>query len=589
MVDSQDSNNIDLSKVSLEFRPRKQLASFVNDAESIYWLKNDKDDNYLSENLIIHGDNLASMAALRVSWLMSNSEEKSKYDMIYIDPPYNVGGSTGYKNTWKGESEGSYGWAGDHGKFLDFMEPRLKMAKLLMNDKGLIFVSICDAEYPRLLMLMSEIFGDANLIGTYIWDKKQGSPSQSINVLHEYIICFAKNKQTAWTLQQLKPGALELIKKSQEYLKRYDFDKAGQELRKWIKGQKEKGNITSGTAMYNKIHPKTFRVYRGISTCAQDDNGSRYKKPLKHPITGEYCPVPSKGWKWKKDTLHSMVDYKNVVEIDTGYICGDIIFGKDHTTVPQKISYLDEKDKQQPSSIIRTKSSGANDLPPGCKFSTPKPIELLEELIGYFPSKDIKILDFFAGSGTTAHAVHKLNEQDNGNRTYTIIEAMESTLNDAILPRMKYVAGEKSFSLNTLDKKEINSGELLKVFHRHAVEFIKSLHSINNVMSLSKEGINLVGINEEESLLTATINSEERTSSSYFRKELSFLANTINTHNIKHVIVYRIETDQKGEEPWVGIKQDIFAGTSCESFKFVSLPSAITKEWKNTLIALEAI
>lgn len=428
--ETNKTNNVNdlIGKAYLAFEPREQLYNFINNNNSVYWIECDTKYNSLSSDMIIKGDNLAAMAALRVSWLMSDSEDKNKFDMVYIDPPYNVGGNLGYKNSWKGESEGAFGWAGDHGKFLDFMEPRLKMAKLLMKDEGLIFVSICDAEYPRLLMLMTEVFGENNLVGSFIWDKKQGSPSESINVLHEYIICFAKNKNKAWKLEQLKPDCKEIIKKGKDLAQKHSIEEATKKFRIWLKDQEEKENIPKGLASYNNIHPITHRVFASNPSCAQDDNGSRYRGKLKHPITKIECPVPSKGWKWKKDTLTSMVDYTNIIEYESKYICGKILFGANHTTVPRKVAYLDEMTKQKPPSIIRTKSSGARDLPENVIFATPKPLELLEVLIGFFPSKDIKILDFFAGSGTTAHAVYNLNKEDNGSRNYVLMEVMENTI-----------------------------------------------------------------------------------------------------------------------------------------------------------------
>ncbi|NTZ18836.1 site-specific DNA-methyltransferase [Paenibacillus sp. JMULE4] len=590
-------NNIELEKQQenkgsayLYFEPREELSDFVNDRSTIYWLESKAGYNAFSENMVIKGDNLTAMATMRVSWLLTENEKK--FDVIYIDPPYNVGGNTGYKNTFKGQSEGNFGWAGDHGKWLDFMEPRLKMAKLLMKDEGIIFVSICDQEYARLLLLMEDIFGESNLIGTFIWDKKQGSPSESISVVHEYIICFAKNKSKSWKLSQLKPGCSEIIAKSKELVKKYGLEKAQPLLKKWIKEQEKKGNISSGLSPYCYIHPQSHRVFRDISSCAQDDNGSRCRKPLKHPITGKDCPVPSKGWKWSEETLMSMVDYNNVVEYEKGYICGQIIFGKDHNTVPQKISYLDEKDRQQPPSIIRTKSSGAGDLPPGVSFPTPKPLELLETLISFVPSKNIRVLDFFGGSGTTAHAVLNLNEQDDGNREYVLIEQVDKFIEEAILPRLEHVAGKDKFGVFSLAKKEVDSLDLLRAFQKHAEEFLRTTHSLNHSINYATEGVKVVGYNTSTKTLVATLTQELRSdkSKTYFRKEMQCLAKSIMETSAVKVILYRIETDNVDrEEPWVGIKSDIFSNTTCEKFTFVSLPSAIIRAWNETLNALEAV
>src|SRR5690606_22676111 len=155
--------------------------------------------------MAIRGENLAALAALKAGAGISG--ESVNVDIIYIDPPYNVGGKQGYKNKWKGVSEKERDWAKDHGLFLDFMEPRLKIGRSLLKDDGVIFVSICDHEYCRLKILMDEIFGESNCTATIIWDKSQGSNSQHVTVTHEYVLVYAKNKSLAPRLLKEKNGA----------------------------------------------------------------------------------------------------------------------------------------------------------------------------------------------------------------------------------------------------------------------------------------------------------------------------------------------------------------------------------------------
>ena len=575
--------------VFFDFQPRVELADFIQDKKTIRWLEIQKGYNSLAKNSIIKGDNLAAMAALRVSWLLNGEEDA--FDIVYIDPPYNVGGKTGYKNSWKGESEGTFGWAGNHGKFLDFMEPRLRMAKLLMKDEGVIIVSICDAEYHRLLFLMEEVFGMHNHIGTFIWDKKQGSPSDYMTTIHEYIMCFAKNEVKSWKFEQLKPGCMEIIQKAKELSKVHSNEVAMKKLKQWISQKVEKEEITKGLASYCLIHPETGRVFASNPSCAQDDNGSRCRKQLRHPITNTVCPLPSKGWKWKEEKIDEMVDYENVFVFKKGYICGDFLFGQDHTTVPRKVAYLDDMTKQKPSSIIRTMSAGHGDLPPGVTFPTPKPVDLLEVLLNFVPSNQVRVLDFFAGSGTTAHAVHKLNKLDDGNRTYVIIEEIESTIQKAIIPRMEYLAGRDSFAYYSIVEKDANSVDLFMAFRRHSEKFVKALHCLDVELEDSVEGVRVIGFNSTNRIIVATLAQELRdgNSRSGFRKELACLANAVFRHKAAKIILYRIELESNGqEEPWVGINSDIFSGTSCQ-LMFVSLPSAIIKAWQETLIALESV
>ena len=575
--------------VSFDFQPRVELADFIHDKKTIRWLEVQKGYNSLAKNSIIKGDNLAAMAALRVSWLLTGEEDA--FDIVYIDPPYNVGGKTGYKNRWKGESEGNFGWAGDHGKFLDFMEPRLRMAKLLMKDEGVIFVSICDAEYHRLLMLMEEIFGIKNHIGTFIWDKKQGSSSDHMTTIHEYIICFAKNEAKSWKFEQLKPSCMEIMLKARDLSNSYSNEVAMNKLNKWLSQKLEKEEITKGLASYRLIHPITGRVFASNPSCAQDDNGSRCRKQLRHPITNNECPVPSKGWKWKEQTVNKMVDYENVIKFQKGYICGEFLFGQDHTTVPRKVAYLEDMTKQKPSSIIRTMSSGHGDLPPGVNFATPKPVDLLEVLLNFIPSNHVRVLDFFAGSATTAHAVHRLNKLDNGNRTYVMIEEIDTTIQRVIIPRLEYLAGRDSFAYYSIVEKDAESVDLFKAFRRHSEEFVKALHCLDIELKDSIEGVRVIGFNSTNRTVVATLTQELRSGNLRFgfRKELACLANVAVMHKAVKLILYRIELENNGqEEPWVGINSDILSGTGCQ-LVFVSLPSAIINAWQETLIALEAI
>ena len=173
-------------------------------------------------------------------------------------------------------------------------------------------------------------------------------------------------------------------------------------------------------------------------------NGTRCKKKLIHPVTGKPCPIPKNGWKWKEEPLDKLV------------ADGMIYFGKDHTIIPKVIKYLDEKMYQVPLSVIYESSAGAKDLPDGITFTTPKPIKLIKKLISFYPKQDAKILDFFAGSGATAHAVIDINREDGGQRSFIMIEEMASTFNKVLLPRIKAV--DKSADFATYETETVPVG-----------------------------------------------------------------------------------------------------------------------------------
>ena len=397
-----------------------------------------------SKNMAICGENLASLAALKAG--SGTSGSPMSLEVIYIDPPYNVGGNQGYRNIWKGRSEKERDWAGDHGVFLDFMEPRLKIGRSLLADDGIIFVSICDGEYCRLKILMDQIFGPDNCLGTIIWNKNQGSAGQHMTAVHEYILVYAKNAKMCPALVKAKPAAQLMVDKAIKLKnQKLSYKEAQTEFKKWVREQKKSGVISSGESQYRLLHPKTFRPFRGTPSCAQDNPETRYHAPIKPPVTGKKCGVPSKGWKWKKDTLLKMAEYKTYVVGDGFVIAGKIVYGKDESKIPDKLQYLDEKMEQSLPTVITTAYGGDKDLPPGIKFTTPKPVELIKQLLKAYPRNDVTVLDYFAGSGATAHAVNALNEEDGGERSWIMIEEMGSTFHKVLLPRLKHIDGSEAY------------------------------------------------------------------------------------------------------------------------------------------------
>lgn len=314
-----------VGNVSIKFEPRNSLFDFINETSKISLIRKVKGFPS-AKNMAIRGENLATLAALKAGAGISG--EAVNVDIIYIDPPYNVGGNQGYQNRWKGVSEKEREWAGDHGKFLDFMEPRLKIGRALLKDTGVIFVSICDGEYCRLKILMDEIFGSSNLLCTFIWNKGRAAGGTHAAVSHEYILAYAKNKTLCPPLQEEKPSAAAMIQKSKELLKKHDFETAQSEFKSWVNEQKKAGLLKPGEAAYADIHPENHRLFHADNSCAQDDpNGTRCRKALLHPITGKKCPVPKNGWKWKEETLDQLV------------ADGLIYFGDDHSVVPKRPYY----------------------------------------------------------------------------------------------------------------------------------------------------------------------------------------------------------------------------------------------------------
>ncbi len=556
----------------LEFKPRESLTEFVKGKSKVSLIRRNG-GRKSSENMAIFGENLTALAALKAGF--GTAKENFKVDVIAIDPPYNVGGNQGYRNVWKGQSEKERDWAGDHGAFLDFMEPRLKIGRQLLSEEGLIMINICDGEYCRLKILMDQIYGAENNLGTIIWDKMQGAGGSHLVASHEYILIYAKNKRTAPALQQKKPTAELMIKTAAELLKKHSFNEAQKLYSEWVREKTKEGVLTGGEAVYNKIHPKTKRVFQADNSCAQDDpKGKRCRKPLIHPVTGKKCAVPTNGWKWKEETLD------NLVAEDRFW------FGEDHTSVPRVIRYLDEQMTQLPPTVIRMASSGKSDLPEGLAFATPKPVALMKTILGLYPKKNARVLDYFGGSGTTAHAVHELNQDDGGSRSWILVEEMGSTFHDVLIPRMEHVDKSKDFSTYEVETVPVGGKELLKKFNQHSYEFLSSYHVLDEAETVLVEGLNVVGIDKHKNQLVAITVPTARKSKNFFVEELAAIKQTIKKVKAKSVLIYTLHGDT--EEPWLGVDKSILSGTQCKALSTVGVPDELIKEWNEVLEAMAA-
>ena len=273
-----------MGEAILKFKPRESLTEFTKKTGKVSLLRR-TGGKKSSPNMAIYGENLASLAAMAAG--AGTSKRTFEVDVIYIDPPYNVGGNQGYKNIWKGKSQKERDWAGDHGEFLDFMEPRLKIGRQLLTEEGIIFVSICDGEYCRLKILMDQVFGDGNCLGTIIWNKVTGIAAQHLSAVHEYILVYAKDSSKCGRLVTEKPGAKLMIEKAEELKTQgIPYEEAQKEFSLWIKSMLKSGNISKSESSYNKLHPITFKPFE------PKDMGAQYypcpggnHEDIIHPIT----------------------------------------------------------------------------------------------------------------------------------------------------------------------------------------------------------------------------------------------------------------------------------------------------------------
>ena len=346
-----------------------------------------EEDN-ASENMFIEGDNIDALKLLQ-------GEYASKVKMIYIDPPYNTGKKFNYndnfsysKKEWLQFYPNTSLYGRFHTKWLNMMYPRLYLARNLLREDGVIFISIDDHEVANLRKLCDEIFGEENFIAQIIWKKRSGPPNdKKLGTVHEYIMVFSKDINTVF---------LRLKERTQEQLARYK-NPDGHTKGKWV----------AGDLMANI-------------------KGGRYVKSLYFPIinskTGEeHYPSSGGNWRFNKEKIQRLIENN------------EIYFGEDGKGRPKLKRFLsDVKEGTAFSSWFDyvgysntateeiSKIFGNVNL-----FDTPKPTALVKEILKISTCDDNIILDFFAGSATTAHAVFDLNQQDGGNRKFILVQLPE--------------------------------------------------------------------------------------------------------------------------------------------------------------------
>ena len=378
-----------------------------------------------TENLYIEGDNLEVLKLLQKSYF-------GKVKMIYIDPPYNTGKDFVYKDDFKdnlanyqrltgqkdeegnplttnSDSAGRY-----HSNWLNMMYPRLKLARNLLRDDGLIGIHIDEHEYANLEKVLNEIFGENNLLGTVVWDKRNPK-GEVVGVAqqHEFVVFFSKNKLTfsECKFAQRKENAERMLKKVQTLLSKNNNNSelTQEQYQEWLKTIKS--DLTGGELAYRFIDANGD-IYRPVSMAAPDKPETRSHRPLIHPVTGKPCPVPAKGWRYPDKSMDELLTK------------GLILFGQDEKTQPNRKYLLKENIYENVSSLIYF---GGSDDALSLPFENPKPLKIATNIIDYSCEKADIILDFFSGSATTAHATMNLNTEDEGNRKFILVQIPEPT------------------------------------------------------------------------------------------------------------------------------------------------------------------
>lgn len=354
-----------------------------------------------TQNLYIEGDNLDVLKCLKETYL-------HKVKMIYIDPPYNTGNDFVYEDDFAQSSEeylansGQFDEQGNrmftnaesngrfHTDWLNMIYPRLKVARDLLTDDGVIFISIDDNEVENLRKVCDEVFGESNCIAQLIWEKKYtiANDAKYFSDVHDYILCFSKKKEFFHIGKLPRTAQMNAAYKNPDN------------------------------------HPKGPWKATPLHARSGSDSNANFSYTFKNGVI--FTPPTGRFSAYSKETLKAMDDNN------------EIWFGKDGKSIPSRKTFLCDlkNDGVVPRTIISYSEGGHNHeadeemkkLMEKKVFTSPKPTKLLHLLLTLGnTNKEAIILDFFSGSATTAHAVMQLNSEDGGNRKFIMVQLPEKT------------------------------------------------------------------------------------------------------------------------------------------------------------------
>ncbi|MCV6606719.1 MAG: site-specific DNA-methyltransferase [Campylobacterales bacterium] len=391
-----------------------------------------------SGNLIVKGDNLLALKSLLPYYA-------GKVKMIYIDPPYNTGNTSWVYNDnvdapiikkWLDKNIDANDLSRSD-KWLCMMYPRLKLLQQFLKEDGSIFISIDDAEVAKLRLIMDEIFGANNFIEQIVWHKKRGKDNSAkyFSTTHEHILVYAKN------INHFKVNKLEIDASTLKAYKNPDDDERGD--------------------------------YRLLGLWARQQGGSRFSYTLEDGYFLE-----ERLWLVNKDSMRRLEDEKRLVRV------GDKLYRKlflyeNEGSVPETI-WLDSSNNANAKDELK-KIFGKN----SSLFDTPKPIPLIKKILKIATNKNAIVMDSFAGSGTTAHSVLALNNEDDGNRNFICIE-MEEYAEEITKTRIANAVNGYSYTGN--EKTELYSKKLT------ATQILKPA----TMEKISKEVEEIIGENEDK-------------------------------------------------------------------------------------------
>ena len=493
------------------------------------------EDKDAPNHILIEGDNLEALATLAYT-------HEGKIDVIYIDPPYNTGNKDFIYNDSYVDKEDSY----RHSKWLSFMSRRLKIAKKLLSDRGVIFISIDDNEQAQLKLLCDETFGENNFLAEIMWHKNYASAndSKTFSKVLDYILVYRK---TDTFIRNLLPRT-----EKQNILYKYDSNDG--------KGKWRPDNLS-------------VRTY-----------SANYDFPIVNPITGvEYYPPKGRSWMTNKERIQEWITETRVY------------FGLNGKGAPQLKRYLSEVQQGVvPTTYWSYDDCGHNDEarkeikdifghPP---FDSPKPTRLLKQILRLGSNNKSIILDFFAGSGTTLHATMQLNAEDGGHRQCILITNNENN----ICEEVTYERNRRVIQGYTNAKGEEVSGLTKNNLRYYRTGFVGRSRSMQNMRKLVNLATDMLCIKEDLYTEQNTFGGQ-KTYKGIFRyfddgKKQMLIIYREEAIDALVDIIYDLDITQPikvyvfspSEDPWEGSFDDV-----SDKVELCALPQAIYNTYRRIL------
>ena len=418
------------------------------------------EDNDAPNHILIEGDNLEALAILAYT-------HEGKIDVIYIDPPYNTGNKDFINNDSYVDKEDSY----RHSKWLSFMSRRLKIAKKLLSDRGVIFISIDDNEQAQLKLLCDEIFGADRFITNLIWQKKTGAAdANGIAIITEYILVYCLDPQNAKNIFSYNKNAFDI--------KRYRYTDEFEKIR--------------GPFYYDSLDRGSIQYSDGLNYGIEAPDGSMIFPNGRLSFVNDGWT-----WKWSKEKVEWGIKNKFIEIVPTnkkknGWAVKYKIYlnvDNEGNAIEKSVPY-----KNLISGILN--ADAANDIKTifnSKAFSYAKPIELIKLFINLIANKKGIILDFFAGSGTTLHATMQLNAEDGGHRQCILVTNNENN----ICEEVTYERNRRVIQGYTNAKGEEVAGLTKNNLRYYRTGFVGRNRSMQNMRKLVNLATDMLCIKED--------------------------------------------------------------------------------------------